>query len=127
MGSYFEIDNEYQSSKQKSGILINAIKELEYNPQFKEYGWFIPMKDGNWKITRNGIAVLLYHYAIEENKEDLEDKIEREHLSEDEIKKKIKEYEEDIDEDIQWIIVYLSRILCNMTLDKRRIVYGRWR
>lgn len=25
-----------------------------------------------------------------------------------------------------WIIVYLSRILCNMTLDKRKIVYGRW-
>lgn len=141
MGSYFEIDNEYQSSKQKSGILINAIKKLECNPQFKECGLFIPMKDGNWKITRNGIAVLLYHfivstwdfkgywrdYAIEENKEDLEDKIEREHLSEDEIKKKIKEYEKDIDEDIQWIIVYLSRILCNMTLDKRRIVYGIWR
>ena len=57
----------------------------------------------------------------------LKDKIEREHLSKDEIKKKIKEYEKDIDEDIQWIIVYLSRILCNMTLDKRRIVYGRWR
>ena len=66
-------------------------------------------------------------YAIEENKEDLEDKIERKHLSEDEIKKKIKEYEKDIDEDIQWIIVYLSRILCNMILDKRRIVHGRWR
>lgn len=64
MGSYFEIDNEYQSSKQKSGILINAIKELECNPQFKEYDWFIPMMDGNWKITRNGIAVLLYHFIV---------------------------------------------------------------
>ena len=119
---------------------MDAIKELEYNPQFKEYDWFVPMKDGNWKITRNGIAVLLYYfivstwdfkgywrdYAIEENKEDLEDKIEREHLNKDEIKKKIKEYEKDIDEDIQWIIVYLSRILCNMTLDKRKMVYGRW-
>ena len=34
MGSYFEIDNEYQSSKQKSGILINAIKELGINQPY---------------------------------------------------------------------------------------------
>ncbi len=147
MGYYFEINGEETNSKQISGILIDAIRKLESDPKLKQYNWFIPecrcedgSGGGSWKIKRNGIAALLNYfitttwdfrgywrdYTIEENKEDLEDKIKREHLSEDEIEKKIKEYEKDIDEDIQWIIVYLARILSNMTLDRKRIAYGEW-
>ena len=54
----------------------------------------------------------------------LEYKLKIKNFSEDEIEKEIEKYEKSMDENIQWIIVYLSRILCNMTLDKRKIVYG---
>lgn len=142
MGSYFEIDEKETNSKAISMLLVDIIKKLRKFNYCKKYFKLKENKDGEnyWKISKNGIATLLEYfieyswdfggtwrdYVIEKNKDALEYKLKIKNFSEDEIEKEIEKYEKSMDENIQWIIVYLSRIFCNMTLDKRKIVYGRW-
>lgn len=151
MGSYLEINNRETNCKTWSGILINAIREVDLriksneNSTEKEKKYFIPeyykttddkgtFGCGDWTINKKGMAlVVLYlkdmyeddeiirEIAIEDNKYSLE-KID----NPDELKERIEKYEKETKDDILWCFNYAVDVLTDMLLTGMKRVNAHW-
>ena len=150
MGSYLKINNRETNSKTLSGILIDAIRDIDSqimnneNSTEKERKYFIPeyykkteteeFGCGDWTINKKGMALLVQYLknmykddniartiGIEEHEYFLENLV-----KEDEIEEKIAEFTEDVKEDILWCFDYTIDILTDMLLYGIKRVDARW-
>lgn len=151
MGSYLEIDNRETNSKTWSGILIDAIRDIDTAIMQSEYSskkdkkCFIPdyyktdedgkeFGCGNWIINKRGMAALVSYLrnkyeddsviralAIENHKYYLENVV-----KEEDKKEKIIEFTKSAKDDMLWCINYTLDILLDMILTKQKCVYAMW-
>lgn len=150
MGSYLEINNRETNSKALSGILINAIRDIDSqimnneHSTDKERKYFIPeyyemieheeFGCGDWIINKKGM-VLLVQYLKNMYKDDY---IARsigiknhehylEHIvKEDKREEKIAEFTEDAKNDILRCFDYVTDILTEMLLYGMKRVGAHW-
>ena len=150
MGSYLKINNRETNSKTLSGILIDAIRDIDSqimnneNSTEKERKYFIPeyykkteteqFGCGDWTINKKGMALLVQYLknmykddniartiGIEEHEYFLENLV-----KEDEIEEKIAEFTKDAKKEIQWCFYYVTDILVEMVLYEIRRVDVHW-
>lgn len=150
MGSYLEINNRETNSKTLSGILIDAIRNIDSqimsneNSTDKEKKYFIPeyykkteteeFGCGDWTINKKGMALLVLYLknmyeddnvarsiGIEEHRYFLECLV-----KEDEIEEKIAEFTENTKKNILWCFVYAIDVLTDMLLYGIKRVDARW-
>lgn len=150
MGSYLEINNRETNSKTLSGILIDAIRDIDSqimnneNSTDKEKKYFIPeyykkteneeFGCGDWTINKKGMALLVMYLKnmYEDNDVARSIGIENheyflEHLvKEDEREEKIAEFAEDAKKSIQWCFRYATDILTEMILYGIKRVGAHW-
>lgn len=150
MGSYLEINNRETNSKTLSGILIDAIRDIDSqimnneNSTDKEKKYFIPeyykkteneeFGCGNWTINKKGMALLVRYLKnmYEDNDVARSIGIENheyflEHLvKEDEREEKIAEFAEDEKKNILWCFDYVTDILTEMLLYGIKRVDAHW-
>ncbi len=151
MGDYLEINNRETNSKIRSGILIDAIREvdsrikLNKNSTEKEKKYFIPeyykttdkqgtFGCGNWTINKKGIALVVLYLkdiyeddevvckmAIQNNEYSLEE-IE----NPDELRENVDKYIEETKDDILWCFNYAVDVLTDMLLTGIKRVNAHW-
>ena len=150
MGSYLEINNRETNSKMLSGILIDAIRDIDSqimndeNSTEKERKYFIPeyykkteteeFGCGNWTINKKGMALLVLYLknmyeddeaprslGIENHKYFLENLV-----KEEEIEEKIEEFSASAKSSIQWCFHYATDILVEMVLYGIKRVDAHW-
>lgn len=150
MGSYLEINNRETNSKALSGILIDAIRDIDSeimnneNSTDKERKYFIPeyykkteneeFGCGDWTINKKGMALLVSYLKnmCEDDKAARSISIEEheyflKHLvKENEREEKIAEFAEEARDDIQWCFYYATDILTEMVLYGIKRVGARW-
>lgn len=150
MGSYLEINNRETNSKTLSGILIDAIRDIDSqimnneNSTDKEKKYFIPeyykktekeeFGCGDWTINKKGMALLVMYLKnmCEDNNAARSIGIENheyylEHLvNENEKEEKIAEFAEDAKKSIQWCFRYTTDILIEMILYGIKRVNAYW-
>ena len=150
MGSYLEINNRETNSKALSGILIDAIRDIDSqimnneNSTEKERKYFIPeyykktetgeFGCGDWTINKKGMALLVLYLknmyeddeasrslGIENHKYFLENL-----AKEEEIEEKIEEFSASAKSSIQWCFYYATDILTDMLLYGIKRVDAYW-
>ena len=145
MGSYLEIDGRETNSKHYSGILIDAIRELDKRAQSKPYikeiqKYFVAEEYkedgtgiGDWKIHRKGIACLVqYLNDLKYDEEKLVEMAKEEykyqlHLcTEEKYDCELEAFVKYTTEAVEWCESYAIRILVDMVLNKRKRVKAIW-
>lgn len=145
MGDYLEIDGRETNCKSYSGILIDAIRELDKRAQEKPYikeiqKYFIAeeyMEDGtgigDYRIHRKGMALLVqYLNELKYDKIELQRMAKEKwkypltHCTEEEYDEKLKKFTEDIKRSVEWCETYAIRILVDMVINKRKHVDAEW-
>ena len=150
MGSYLEINNRETNSKTFSGILIDAIRDIDSQIMKNKYStdkerkYFIPeyykkteneeFGCGDWTINKKGMALLIRYlknmYENEEVSRSIgieEHRYFFEHIvKEEELEEKIIEFAEEAKEDIQWCLYYATDILTEMLLHGIKRVSAHW-
>ena len=150
MGSYLKINNRETNSKALSGILIDAIRDIDSqimnneNSTEKERKYFIPeyykktetgeFGWGDWTINKKGMALLVLYLknmyeddeasrslGIENHKYFLENL-----AKEEEIEEKIEEFSASAKSSIQWCFHYATDILTDMLLYGIKRVDAYW-
>ena len=150
MGSYLKINNRETNSKTLSGILIDAIRDIDSqimnneNSTEKERKYFIPeyykkteigeFGCGDWTINKKGMALLVLYLknmyeddeasrslGIENHKYFLENL-----AKEEEIEEKIEEFSASAKSSIQWCFHYATDILTDMLLYGIKRVDAYW-
>ena len=150
MGSYLKINNRETNSKALSGILIDAIRDIDSqimnneNSTEKERKYFIPeyykkteteeFGCGDWTINKKGMALLVLYLknmyeddeasrslGIENHKYFLENL-----AKEEEIEEKIEEFSASAKSSIQWCFHYATDILTDMLLYGIKRVDAYW-
>ena len=150
MGSYLKINNKETNSKTLSGILIDAIRDIDSqimnneNSTEKERKYFIPeyykkteteeFGCGDWTINKKGMALLVLYLknmyeddetarslGIESHKYFLENLVKKE-----EIEENIEELTKDAKKEIQWCFYYVTDILVEMVLYGIKRVDAHW-
>lgn len=150
MGSYLKINNRETNSKTLSGILINAIRDVDSqimnneNSTEKERKYFIPdyyektetgeFGFGDWTINKKGMALLILYLknmyeddeaarslGIENHKYFLENL-----AKEEELEEKIEKFTKDAKKKIRWCFYYASNILAEMVLYEIKRVDAHW-
>ena len=150
MGSYLKINNRETNSKTLSGILIDAIRDIDSqimnneNSTEKERKYFIPeyykkteteeFGCGDWTINKKGMALLVLYLknmyedddaarslGIENHKYFIENL-----AKEEELEDKIEAYTKEAKQEIQWCFNYISDILAEMVLHRIKRVDAHW-
>lgn len=150
MGSYLEINNRETNSKTLSGILVDAIRDIDSqimnneNSTEKERKYFVPeyykktgteeFGCGDWTINKKGMALLVLYLknmyedddaarslGIENHKYFLENL-----AKEEEMEEKIAQFTEDAKGSIQWCFHYATDILTDMLLYGIKRVNAHW-
>jgi len=148
MGSYLQIDGHEINTKTTSGILIDAIRQLDnlimsnFNSTKKERRYFSPENYaeiagvisgcGDWRIHRKGIARLVEYFdLLRDNPSHIRELAENEYYTfykngSVDPETKINEIHKQMEQTVNWCFNYLANILAEMVIEGKKYVDAEW-